>query len=81
MTVETAEDILNRHLRYGKDTYLGGSEESILSAMREIADKAWEASYWTLANEYRRSEGWPLVPGNYPDKESFMKQLFPEKEV
>lgn len=70
--METAKDILRKHAEFDMDF----SESWVLKAMEEYgnicADKAWEAS-----------QAWKRFGKTniYPDKSTFMKSLFPLKEI
>jgi hypothetical protein len=65
---ETAKEILDRHLLTGT-----GEGSKTLAAMKEIADKAWEACSKRIYQEDYSGDD-PTAP----DKSTFMKELFPE---
>lgn len=86
-TMETAKDILEKKIlenmkpidndRVFQDFWMlfdpAPSQSIILNAMKEIADKAWEAGFVFQQDMIDQKTGWYRM-----DKSTFMKSLFPE---
>ena len=74
--METAKDILDRFIHHPRHLNL---EEAAMKFAKEIADKAWEASETYLLQRLEKLEhGKPVTA---PNELTFMKSLFPLKEI
>jgi len=71
--METAKDILEKH---GLHQLPADEVDDIIYAMKEIAEKAWEAGQGYLLQRLDKLETGKTVTA--PDKSTFMKSLFSE---
>lgn len=73
-SMETAKDILRKY-----DVIMIGENPKSEAAIKEIADKAWEAAQKRGDEECAVALGYSNAVQNLksPDKETFMKSLFP----
>ena len=70
--METAKDILRKY-----DVIMIGENPKSEAAIKEIADKAWEAGFKRSDDEWHVYQGWRNKEIT-PSKSTFMKSLFPD---